>query len=111
MVRALVLFAAHAAGVPAIETVYPAFRDQDGLTRTAALAARDGFNGMMAIHPAQVPIINAAFTPSPAAVAHARRVVAEFAKHPGAGVLTLDGAMIDAPHLKLAQRILAQAAD
>jgi citrate lyase subunit beta/citryl-CoA lyase len=109
MVRALVLFAAHAAGVPAIETVYPAFRDNEGLTRTAALAARDGFNGMMAIHPAQVPIINAAFTPSPAAVAHAERVVAAFANQPGAGVLSLDGAMIDAPHLRQAQRILAQA--
>jgi citrate lyase subunit beta / citryl-CoA lyase len=106
MVRALVLFAAHAAGVPAIETVFAAFRDPDGLTRTATLAARDGFTGMMAIHPAQVPVINAAFTPSPAAVAHAQRVVAEFGRHPGAGVLSLDGKMIDAPHLTLARRIL-----
>ena len=108
MVRALVLFAAHAAGVAAIETVYPAFRDTEGLTRYANLAARDGFTGMMAIHPAQVRIINEAFTPSTAAVERARRVVAEFAKHPDAGVLSLDGAMIDAPHLKQAQRILAQ---
>ena len=108
MVRALVLFAAHAAGVPAIETVYPAFRDLDGLTRFAHTAARDGFTGMMAIHPAQVRIINEAFTPSAAAVAHARRVVAEFARHPGAGVLSLDGAMIDAPHLRQAQRLLAR---
>lgn len=109
MVRALVLFAAHAAGVPAIETVYPAFRDLAGLTRYATVAARDGFNGMMAIHPAQVQIINEAFTPSAAAVERARRVVAAFADNPGAGVLSLDGAMIDAPHLKQAQRILAQA--
>lgn len=110
LARALTLFAAHAAQVPAIETVYPAFRDQEGLTRYAARGARDGFSGMMAIHPSQVKIINAAFTPSADVVAHARRVVAEFAKHPGAGVLSIDGAMVDAPHLKQALRILAQSA-
>ncbi|MDP9013756.1 MAG: CoA ester lyase, partial [Pseudomonadota bacterium] len=87
LARALTLFAAHAAEVPAIETVYPAFRDHDGLSRYVARAARDGFAGMMAIHPSQVKIINAAFTPSAEAVARARRIVAEFAKHPGAGVL------------------------
>jgi citrate lyase subunit beta / citryl-CoA lyase len=108
LARALTLFAAHAAQVPAIETVYPAFRDHEGLSRYAARGARDGFTGMMAIHPSQVRIINAAFTPSTELVAHARRVVAEFAKHPGAGVLSIDGAMLDAPHLKQAQRILAQ---
>jgi citrate lyase subunit beta / citryl-CoA lyase len=108
MARSLALFAAHAAQVAAIETVYPAFRDLDGLTRYAACGARDGFSGMMAIHPSQVSIINTAFTPSPEAVAQARRVVEAFAKHPGAGVLSLDGAMVDAPHLKQAQRVLAQ---
>jgi len=109
VVRALVLFGAHAAGVPAIETVFPAFRDLDGLAAYAARGARDGFTGMMAIHPAQVPVINAAFTPSDAAVAHARAVVAAFAANPGAGALSLDGKMIDAPHLKQARRILALA--
>jgi citrate lyase subunit beta/citryl-CoA lyase len=109
MVRALTLFAAHAAQVPAIETVYPAFRDHEGLSQFAGRAARDGFTGMMAIHPSQVTIINAAFTPSAELVAHARRVVAEFHKHPDAGVVSIDGAMFDAPHLKQAQRILAQA--
>ncbi len=108
MVRALTLFAAHAAQVAAIETVYPAFRDHDGLSRYASRGARDGFTGMMAIHPSQVAIINAAFTPSADVIAHARRVVAEFDKHPGAGVLSLDGAMLDLPHLKQAQRVLAQ---
>jgi citrate lyase subunit beta/citryl-CoA lyase len=108
LARALTLFAAHAAEVPAIETVYPAFRDHDGLSRYVARAARDGFAGMMAIHPSQVKIINAAFTPSAEAVARARRIVAEFAKHPGAGVLSIDGAMVDAPHLKQAQRVLAR---
>ncbi len=105
--RALALFAAHAADAPAIETVYPAFRDGDGLLHYASRGARDGFTGMMAIHPSQVPIINAAFTPSAQAVDWARRVVEAFDTCPDAGVLSLDGAMIDAPHLKQARRILA----
>ena len=111
MVRALALFGAHAAGVPAIETVYPDFRDAGGLAAYAARARRDGFAGMMAIHPAQVPVINAAFSPSAPEVAHARRVVALFAANPGAGALQLDGRMVDAPHLKAAQRLLAIAGE
>ncbi|WP_174293158.1 HpcH/HpaI aldolase/citrate lyase family protein [Sphingomonas bacterium] len=111
LTRSLTLFAAHAAGVAAIETVYPDFRDLDGLALYAARGRRDGFTGMMAIHPAQVPVINAAFTPSAAEIAHARRIVAAFAAHPGAGALQLDGRMIDAPHLKAAQRLLGLAAD
>ena len=107
--RALCLFGAAAAGVAPIETVYPAFRDLDGLALYAARARRDGFTGMMAIHPAQVPAINAAFTPSAAEIAHARAVVAAFAASPGAGALALDGRMIDRPHLVQAQRILAAA--
>lgn len=106
MARALALFGAHAAGVLAIETVFPAFRDADGLARYAARAARDGFTGMMAIHPSQIAPINAAFTPSAEAVAHAHAVVAAFAANPDAGVLQLDGKMIDAPHLKQARRLL-----
>ncbi|MGO9992680.1 MAG: HpcH/HpaI aldolase/citrate lyase family protein [Steroidobacteraceae bacterium] len=109
MVRALTLFAAHAAQVPAIETVYPAFRDHAGLSHYAERGARDGFTGMMAIHPSQVKIINAAFTPSAQIVDRSRRIVAEFNKHPDAGVVSIDGGMFDAPHLKQAQRILAQA--
>jgi len=109
VVRALTLFGAHAAGVPAIETVYPDFRNLGGLAAYAARARRDGFTGMMAIHPTQVAVINAAFTPSAEEVAHARAVVEAFAANPGAGVLQLDGKMIDAPHLKAAQRLLALA--
>ena len=109
MVRALTLFGAHAAGVPAIETVYPDFRDLDGLAAYAARGRRDGFTGMMAIHPAQVAVINAAFSPSEAEVAHARAVVELFAANPGAGALQLDGRMVDAPHLKAAERLLALA--
>jgi citrate lyase subunit beta/citryl-CoA lyase len=107
--RAFCLFGAAAAGVAPIETVYPAFRDLDGLAAYAARARRDGFTGMMAIHPDQVPIINAAFTPSEAEIAQARAIVAAFAASPGAGALSLDGRMIDRPHLVQAQRTLAAA--
>ncbi|WP_394646842.1 HpcH/HpaI aldolase/citrate lyase family protein [uncultured Sphingomonas sp.] len=106
LARSLTLFGAHAAGVAAIETVYPAFRDLDGLDAYARRAARDGFTGMMAIHPAQVTTINAAFTPTDDQVAHARRVIAAFDAAPGAGVLQLDGRMIDAPHLVKARRLI-----
>jgi citrate lyase subunit beta/citryl-CoA lyase len=111
LARSLTLFGAHAAGVPAIETVYPDFRDLDGLAAYAQRGRRDGFTGMMAIHPAQVPVINAAFTPSPEEIAHARRVVDLFAANPEAGALQLDGRMVDAPHLKAARTVLALAAD
>ncbi len=106
LARSLCLFGAAAAGVPPIETVYPAFRDLEGLAAYAARARRDGFAGMMAIHPDQVGVINAAFTPSEAEIAHARAVVAAFEANPGAGALALDGRMIDRPHLLQAQRIL-----
>lgn len=107
LARSLCLFGAAAAGVAPIETVYPAFRDLEGLAAYAARARRDGFVGMMAIHPAQVPVINAAFTPSAAEVAHARAVVAAFEANPEAGALSLDGRMIDRPHLLQARRVLA----
>ncbi len=111
LARSLTLFAAHAAGVAAIETVYPAIRDLDGLAAYAARSARDGFTGMMAIHPSQVPVINRAFAPSPEAIASARAVIDAFGAAPGAGALQLDGTMIDAPHLKQARKLLARAGD
>lgn len=107
LARSLTLFGAHAAEVAAIETVYPDFRDLDGLAAYAARARRDGFTGMMAIHPAQLPVINAAFTPSAEEVARAQAIVDLFAAHPGAGALSLNGRMVDAPHLKAAERLLA----
>ena len=107
VVRALTLFGAHAAGVPAIETVFPDFRNLEALAAYAARGRRDGFTGMLAIHPTQVAVINDAFTPSEAELAHARAVVAMFEANPGAGALQLDGKMIDAPHLKSARRLLA----
>ncbi|HKX80456.1 MAG TPA: CoA ester lyase [Novosphingobium sp.] len=109
MARALTLFGAHAAGVPAIETVYPDLNDAEGLARYAARGARDGFTGMLALHPAQVPVINAAFSPTEAQIAEARAIVQAFAAAPGAGVLRIDGVMVDAPHLARARRLLARA--
>lgn len=104
MVRSLCLLAAKAAGVTAIETLHADFRDLLGLARIARNAQRDGFTGMLAIHPDQVDPINAAFTPSTEDVEQARRVVAAFSG--GAGVASLDGKMLDRPHLKQAQHIL-----
>lgn len=106
MVRSMALFAAHAAGVPAIETVFPAIHDTKGLAAYVKRARRDGFGGMMAIHPAQVAIINTGFTPGDDEIAQAHRIVAAFAEHPDSGALMLDGRMIDRPHLVQARRIL-----
>ena len=110
MARSLTLFAAHAAGVPAIDTVFPNLADEAGLAAYVARARRDGFTGMLALHPRQVAIINAGFTPSAAEQAHAQAIVDAFAAHPAAGVLMLEGRMIDRPHLVQAERILALAA-
>ena len=104
--RAATLLSAAAAGIAALDTPWPDPRDPDGLAREATAAARDGFAGKLCIHPAQVGPVNAAFTPRPEQVAWARRVREAFAAHPG-GVFALDGKMVDAPHLKLAERILS----
>ncbi len=109
MVRSLTLFGAHAAGVAAIETVFPRIDAPEALAAYVARARRDGFTGMMAIHPAQVAVINDGFTPTEAEIAHARAVVDVFAANPGVGALKLDGKMIDRPHLVQARRILSMA--
>lgn len=108
MARSLTLFAAHAAGVAAIDTVFPNIRDETALAAYVDRAARDGFTGMLAIHPSQIETINAGLTPTAEQVGHAQAVVDAFAANPGAGVLQLDGKMIDAPHLKAALSILAR---
>jgi citrate lyase subunit beta/citryl-CoA lyase len=108
IVRTLCLIAAKAAGVDAIETLHADFRDRAGLERAARSAQREGFTGMLAIHPGQVETINAAFTPSAEDVEHAKKVVAAFAS--GAGVASLDGKMLDQPHLKQARHTLELAA-
>ncbi|MCC2600892.1 HpcH/HpaI aldolase/citrate lyase family protein [Sphingopyxis yananensis] len=109
LARSLTLFAAHGAGTAAIDTVFPAIKDAEGLARYAATARRDGFTGMMAIHPSQVEPINAAFTPSTEELQRAHAIVEAFNNNPGAGVLQIDGKMIDAPHLKQARHILSLA--
>jgi citrate lyase subunit beta/citryl-CoA lyase len=105
--RAQCLFAASAAEVAAIDTLYADFRDPDGLERDCRRSRRDGFTGRIAIHPDQVAIINRCYAPSEAEIAHARRIVEAFAANPGAGALGIDGKMVDVPHLKAAQKTLA----
>ena len=107
--RSLCLFAAAAAEVQAIDTVFTNFRDDDGLASYAANASRDGFTAMLAIHPDQVVTIQDAFTPAQAQIDYAQRVVELFAQNPGAGTLGLDGKMLDRPHLVQANRILSLA--
>jgi len=109
--RTLCLFAAAAAQVAPIETLYADFRDTDGLAASCRVARRDGFTGRIAIHPDQVATINACFTPSDEDSAHARRVVAAFAAQPQAGTVGMDGQMYDLPHLKAARRILSAVED
>jgi citrate lyase subunit beta/citryl-CoA lyase len=109
LARVLCLAGAASARVPAIDTVYVDFRNSDGFRTECEEACRDGFLGKMAIHPAQVPIINEVFTPSAKAIDHARAVVAAFAAQPGAGVVGLGGLMYDRPHLARAEQLLARA--
>jgi len=109
LARSLCLFAAAAAGVPAIDTVYTDFKDADGLAEFAAAARRDGFEGMLAIHPEQVAIINQAFVPTSAETERAQRIVELFAANPDVGTLGMDGEMIDRPHWLQAKRILETA--
>jgi citrate lyase subunit beta / citryl-CoA lyase len=109
LARTLCLVGAAAAQVPAIDTVYVDFRDEKGLRRECEDACREGFVGKMAIHPAQVPIINEVFTPSAEALARAQDIVDAFTHNPGAGVVGIGGVMYDRPHLARAQRLLAGA--
>ena len=109
LARVLCLAGAAAAEIPAIDTVYVDFRDSDGFRRECEDACRDGFVGKLAIHPAQVPIINEVFTPTPDAIARAQAVVDAFAAAEGAGVVGVGGVMYDRPHLARAKRLLAQA--
>ena len=109
LARSLCLAGAVAAGVQPVDGVFADFRDEDGLARETAAAAREGFTGKLAIHPAQVAVINAAFTPSPEDVAHARDIIAAFDAQPDAGVLSVGGKMVDLPHLTQARRVVERA--
>jgi len=109
LARSLCLVGAAAAGVPAIETIHGDFRDEAGLRKRATEVRRAGFRGMLAIHPAQVDVINEAFTPSAEELASAQEIVDLFAANPGAGAIGHKGAMLDRPHLARAQALLALA--
>jgi citrate lyase subunit beta/citryl-CoA lyase len=110
LARSLCLAGAVAAGVQPVDGVFADFKDSDGLKREAESARRDGFTGKLAIHPDQVPVINAAFTPSAEEVKHAAEIVAAFEAEPDAGVLSVGGRMVDRPHLIQARRVLERAA-
>ncbi len=109
LARDLTLYTSVAAGVAPLDAVYPDFRDLKGLEAECAAAARDGFTGKAAIHPDQVAVINAAFTPSAEEIERAEEIVRLFREAPGAGVVALRGQMVDKPHLVRAQRLLARA--
>jgi citrate lyase subunit beta/citryl-CoA lyase len=109
LARTLCLAGAVAAGVQPVDGVFADFKDDEGLRVESEAARREGFTGKLAIHPAQVPVINAAFTPSPEDVSHAEEIVAAFEAHPDAGVLSVGGKMVDRPHLVQAQRVLDRA--
>jgi citrate lyase subunit beta/citryl-CoA lyase len=109
LARSLCLAGAVAAGAQPVDGVFADFRDEDGLSAEAEAARREGFTGKLAIHPAQVPVINAAFTPSSDDVRHAEEIVAAFEAHPQSGVLSVDGRMVDRPHLVQARRVLERA--
>ena len=109
LARSLCLLGAATAGVAAIETIQGDFRDLEGLKARAEKVRRDGYRGMLAIHPAQVDVINAAFTPSEEEIAAAKEVVELFAANPGVGTIGYKGAMLDRPHLARAQLLLKQA--
>src|ERR1700742_1466920 len=107
LARVQCLFAASAAEVAALDTIYADFRDLEGLEKDCRRSRRDGFVGRLAIHPDQVAAVNRAYAPTEAEVAHARKIVAAFDANPGAGALGVEGKMVDLPHLKAAQKILA----
>lgn len=109
LARDLMLFAAASARVAAIDTVYIDFRNEAGLRAECEEARRDGFAAKMAIHPAQVAIINDVFTPNDATISRAKKIVAAFAANPNLGVVGMDGEMVDRPHLVRAERTLARA--
>ena len=108
LARSLCLYAAAAANLPAIENVFVDFRNSEGLRSDTEVARRDGFTGCLAIHPAQVPIINEVFTPTSAEIEKAKAVVAAFAAQPGVGAVGIEGKMYDRPHLVRAQALLAR---
>jgi citrate lyase subunit beta/citryl-CoA lyase len=110
LARSLCLIGAAAAGVAAIDTIQADFRDLDTLRTRANQVRRDGYRGMLAIHPTQVDVINAAFTPSEEELATAQEIVDIFAANPGVGAIGYKGGMLDRPYLARAEMALKMAA-
>lgn len=108
LARSLTVLGAATAGVAAVETICADYKDLQALRLRAEKVRRDGFRGMLAIHPAQVDVINAAFTPSADEIAQAREIVAIFDAHPGVGAIGYKGGMLDRPYLSRALQLLAQ---
>jgi citrate lyase subunit beta/citryl-CoA lyase len=108
MARSVCQASAAALNVQAIDTVYTTIRDSAGLERDLENARRDGFTGKLVIHPNQVAAVNSTFTPTEAEIEYAQRIVAAFEASRGAGVVNLDGHMIDRPHLVKARRLLCK---
>jgi citrate lyase subunit beta/citryl-CoA lyase len=111
LARSLCLLGAASAGVLPIETISSDFRDLDALRTRAEKVRRDGYKGMLAIHPAQIPVINEAFTPTPEEIAEAQEIIDLFAANPGVGAIGYKGGMLDRPYLSRAQQLLAQVAE
>lgn len=105
LAQSLTLLAAKAAGVQAIDTPHTDFKDEQKLLALCKAIRREGWNGKLAIHPAQIAIIHEGFKPSPDEVAHAENVIKAFV-NPESGVASLNGVMLDLPHLKQAQRTI-----
>jgi citrate lyase subunit beta/citryl-CoA lyase len=111
LARSLTLLGAAAAAVPAVETICADYKDLEALKARAEMVRRNGFRGMLAIHPAQVDVINAAFTPSAEDIAEAQEIVEIFRANPGVGAIGYKGGMLDRPFLSRAQQLLAQVDD
>ena len=109
LARSLCLAGAVTAGVQPVDGVFQDFRDEESLRREAEAARREGFTGKLAIHPAQIPVINAAFTPSDSEIHHASEIIAAFEAHPEVGTVSVGGKMVDRPHLMQAKRVLERA--
>ncbi|HEX6209366.1 MAG TPA: CoA ester lyase [Methylomirabilota bacterium] len=109
--RVMCSIVASASGLEAMDTVYTDIADLAGLRRECEEGVAMGFSGKISIHPSQIEVINAVFTPAKADVDEARELVAAFEEHRRRGVYAFrfKGQMVDAPHLTRAQKIIARA--
>lgn len=109
--RSLVAMQAKASGIAALDTVFADVNDEEGLRNDTREAISLGFEGKYAISPRQVGVINSLFTPQPAEIEKAERVLETYRRgvERGIGAIALDGKMIDTPVVQRAERVLALA--